>query len=549
MFGKGKRDENKILGIDTLPKLKSSPKRPDLKLALITSLCFCVITALTLNDYGVTWDEAIYFYAGDSYFRWWLDPSFETIEAYWRVNHEHPPLIKLLSGLSHYIFQDKLNFFNHIFAYRLPALIFVFIANYFLFRFMADLSSLPIAFFTTLIFFFLPRLFFHAHLGAFDYPVSALGVAVIYLFWKAVKDPQNIKWILFSAIFLGLALLTKINALFIYVPLLFIWIWSYLEKRNSSDHRRNILNLIFIFLFPPILLITFWPWLWQDTMAKILSFLFFHKHHPGVFTYYLGKQSLIQPWHYPLVMTLVTLPPMILVLFLIGLLRVSFNPDQAKIFILFNALFPLGLIAMPSVPKYDGVRLFLPAFPFISMLAGFGSEMIFSLIKKSTPSLSPSSHKKRENGKGRAAVIIFILFFACTVYTSIFKIHPYQSSYYSEFIGGVGGAAQKVFELEYWGNAYIGVLPWMNQHGQSTFWVYMADIEPIVLWGFDLYKKDGLLKESIKFGHRHDSDFLLLLIRQGFFDEEMWNYYKYKQPVFSVKLRRTGLVNIYKLKE
>jgi len=137
--------------------------------------------------------------------------------------------------------------------------------------------------------------------------------------------------------------------------------------------------------------------------------------------------------------------------------------------------------------------------------------------------------------------------FAFTVYSSIIKTHPYQSSYYNELIGGAEGAAQKGFELDYWGNAYLGVLPWMNQHAQSTFWIYMADLEPIVLWGFDLYKKDGLLKESVKFGSKNDSDYLLLLIRQGFFDEEMWNFYKHKQPVFSVKLGQTNLVNIYKL--
>jgi hypothetical protein len=37
------------------------------------------------------------------------------------------------------------------------------------------------------------------------------------------------------------------------------------------------------------------------------------------------------------------------------------------------------------------------------------------------------------------------------------------------------------------------------------------------------------------------------LIRPGFFDEEMWNYYKHREPVFSVKLSQTGLVNIYRL--
>lgn len=526
------------------------------KVALIISLCFCAITAFTINDYGITWDEAIYFYAGDSYLRWWLDPAVEKIEAYWRINHEHPPLVKFLSGLSHYIFHEKLNLFGHIFAYRLPILIFVCVGNYFLFRFMADLSSLSIAFFSTLIFFSLPRIFFHAHLGAFDFPVSALWIAVISLFWKALNEAQSLKYIFLAAIFLGLALLTKINAFLLYAPLFLIWMWDFWEKKSPSDRQRKFFNLILMLIIPPIMLISFWPWLWQETIPRIHGFIFFHQHHPQVFTYYLGKQWPIQPWHYPFVMTFATLPPLIFFLFLIGFLSIILNLEQTKIFILFNALFPLILIAIPSVPKYDGVRLFLPAFPFISMIAGMGVQQILLLFQKISPSPSPISpypplrkDSAATNRKWKLVYPTLLSLFALSIYSSIIKTHPYQSSYYSKLIGGIERAAQKGFEIDYWGNAYIGALPWMNQHSLSTFWVYMADIEPIVLWGFDLYKKDGLLKDSIKFGHKQDSDYLMLLMRQGFFDAEMWDFYKYKQPVFSVKLGQTSLVNIYRLKE
>ena len=75
----------------------------------------------------------------------------------------------------------------------------------------------------------------------------------------------------------------------------------------------------------------------------------------------------------------------------------------------------------------------------------------------------------------------------------------------------------------------------------------MADLEPKILWGWELYKKDGWLDKSIQFGDKNDSDYLILLIRPGFFSEEMWEYYKYRKPVFSVKLSQTNLVNIYKI--
>jgi hypothetical protein len=145
--------------------------------------------------------------------------------------------------------------------------------------------------------------------------------------------------------------------------------------------------------------------------------------------------------------------------------------------------------------------------------------------------------------------LVYIVLFLLTIHSSIIKIHPYQSSYFNELVGGTEGAIKKGFEAEYWGNAYIGVLPWLNEHSDRTFWIYMADLAPQILWGFELYKKDGFLKEKVQFGGRKHSDYLILLIRQGFFNEEMWRYYKHSEPVFSVKLSNTSLVNVYDLKE
>jgi len=175
----------------------------------------------------------------------------------------------------------------------------------------------------------------------------------------------------------------------------------------------------------------------------------------------------------------------------------------------------------------------LPAFPFICLIAGMGIQQIFLWAKKL--------------GWGKIFYLLYASLFVWTVYSSIIKIHPYQSSYFNELIGGIDGAAQRGFEPEYWGNAYIGALEWLNKHPENKYWIYMADLEPKILWGWELYKKDGWLDKSIQFGDKNNSDYLILLIRPGFFSEEMWEYYKYRKPVFSVKLSQTNLVNIYKI--
>ena len=128
------------------------------------------------------------------------------------------------------------------------------------------------------------------------------------------------------------------------------------------------------------------------------------------------------------------------------------------------------------------------------------------------------------------------------MYNSIIKYHPYQSSYFNELIGGVDGAANKGFEVEYWGNAFIGTLPFLNEHSDSTFWIYNHPAQ------YRFYDEAGLLKKTVSlFADKNNCDYLVLLIRKGHFDQETWKYYKYKKPVFSVRISGTNLVNIYKL--
>jgi hypothetical protein len=266
-----------------------------------------------------------------------------------------------------------------------------------------------------------------------------------------------------------------------------------------------------------------------------MEYLSFHAGHSAITVFYLGEQTVSPPWHYPFVLAGVTLPLVILIPFLGGVTAVLLRPGKGKIWILFNAFLPLAILALPGVPKYDGVRLFLPAFPFICLLAGMGIHQFVRWVSKW--------------GMERGFFFLFSFLFLGTLYFSVLKIHPYQSSYYNEIVGGADGAVKKGFEGDYWGNAYFGLLPWLNEQEGKTFWLYMADLEPRVLWGFDLYRKDGLLKENLRFAGPQESDYLILLTRQGFFNPEMWRYYREEKPVFSVRLSQTPLVSVYDLKK
>lgn len=505
-------------------------------LPILLALLLTFIVFFTIKDYGITWDEPYYLSTGVGYIEWLKNPSFENINNVWGLNDKHPPLRKLLGGMTWEIFNIKLQIFDSYSAFRLPVVFFVFSLIYFLYLFTAELLNHKIAIIVTLSFFFLPRVFFDAHLGTLDYPATAFFFIVLYLYLKGLKFK---KWVYISSILLGFALLTKINLLLIYISICFYWgiyfidffIKRYLKHKQTNLNLKNIFSRIIpIILIPPIIFFIFWPWLWINPINNTFEYISFFKSHFNVPVYYLGKTYIGSPvpWHYPFTMTLITTPLLTLIPFLIGVFAVFRRPKKIYLFVLFNALLPLAVAASPNVPKYDGVRLFLPAFPFICIVSGIGINYLLTKSKKI----------KLE----KAFLFLYTLLFLITVYSSIVLIHPLQSSYFNGIIGGPDGAVKKGLEPEYWGNAYKESLSWINKHPDSKFWIPIApDI-------FSAYKEAGFLNRKIKFDTINDkSDYLVLLTRQGFFDETTWNYFNNKFPLFSVKISKTNLVGIYKL--
>ena len=497
---------------------------------LLLSCLLSTLVLLTLGDYGVAWDEGYYIYSGIFRCNWLADPSLETVDRYWREVHEHTPLPQVLAGATERLFNQKLHLLNRISSARVSSVLFVFALTYALFSFARELYGTRTAFLVTLSFFFLPRVFYHSHLATADYAMTAMWFLVAYAYWKGFRQRG---WIFASSVLMGFALLTKIHAVLIYIPLLLYWA-LYQRGRKSRSCARPRSTLLPLLIIPPVIFVAFWPWLWKDIPNRTAEYLAFYLRHADIPVYYLGETYYSAPWHYPFVMTIVTLPLAVSVPLLIGLLTTGTGKDgKTDAFILCNALVPLLAIAV-QVAKYDGVRLFLPAFPFLCLVAGRGIERVM-----------------RFAGKRRLAGPVFwgyAALLAVTVYFSVFRIHPYQSSYFNAAVGGTRGAARMGFEPEYWGNAYVGLLEWMNERPDKVYWLYMAERDPNLHLNIRLYKESGLMKREIAFGGRESSDYLVLLARPGMFTGEMWFYYLYGEPVFSVKLSGTELANIYELK-
>lgn len=382
--------------------------------------CWFLFTALTIPDYGVTWDEPLYYRAAQAYGDWFglifsgnWDTAFDskTIDSYWQYNSQHPPLTKLVAAFTYSLTHRWL---DETIAFRLAELIWYIallllvyhVANYAYGKKVAWVAMLATA--------FMPRLFADAHLLELDLPLATVWLFTVYAFYRGTdvsrykvqgtrngKSNRNWKWSLITGIAFGFALLTKVMALFILIPLL---LWAQIFQRHKYTNNLSSMVILGLLIF-----VLGWPWLWHNTATKILDYYaFFFLMESPLKTFYFGYAYSSTPWHYPLVMTLITVPVGILALALFGIWktirvkkekggerqnnlpsgavlpakRSSFfhQSDTFGWLLLLNILFFLLFFSLPGTLAIDGVRYFQPLFPMLAIFAGIGFNVIARAI-------------------------------------------------------------------------------------------------------------------------------------------------------------------------
>jgi 4-amino-4-deoxy-L-arabinose transferase-like glycosyltransferase len=293
-----------------------------------------------------------------------------------------------------------------------------------------------------------PRLFGHAHYAAYDAPLTALWVLAVLAFAKATEDAgrRNPKWpwVAVLGLVIGASAATKLTGWFLPVPML-AWVIVFRDRRG----------LIALLAAGPIALATIYalipPW-WHDPIGGFLRFLASNTGRGQTIpirTMYLGKiyrtpvQSL--PPDNSAVLTAMVTPVVFLGLALAGLLKAaaSHRSERFGTLVALNWLSLLALRAMPHVPGHDGVRLFLPAFGMLAILAGLGAgEAVARLGRWGKLVVS-------------AAVIEGVV--------SVAVMMPVPLSYYSPAVGGLPGASRLGMEPTYYWDAMTPeVLGWID---------------------------------------------------------------------------------------
>lgn len=170
---------------------------------------------------------------------------------------------------------------------------------------------------------------------------------------------------------------------------------------------------------------------------------------------------------------------------------------------------------LPWAPKYNGVRLFLPIFPYIAALAGIGAGCIIDglqrrLGEQMSGRIDQFPLKLRI---GMVAVLLVLLIQPVGV------SHPFGMSYYTEFIGGTGGALRLGMEPTYWGDTYHAAMQWVLQKAppDAMVWINVPGFASTVdLYDVKVYRPD--LQVTAGDGTRGSADLLVIQHKQSEMD-------------------------------
>jgi 4-amino-4-deoxy-L-arabinose transferase-like glycosyltransferase len=342
-----------------------------------------------------------------------------------------------------------------------------------------------------------PHLVGHARLAALESATNLawMAAALPLLSWWTGDKPPNLVQAAMSGLLFGLLLLTKVQGILL-PPI--VAIWALVRFRWAGIRPLMIWGVVGSLLF-----FAGWPWLWLDPVENILRYLGRTTNRDTLYCWYFGERYADKavPWHFPFVMTLISLP----LLTVCGLLaripkgcRAAL--DSAEWLLCLLIAFPLMVFSIPGVPVYDGTRLFLIVMPSICLLAARG---IARWLEADPENTSTDTSTARSWLQATTLTLMAVL--------PLFQtFSPLASIQYGLLCRGNRGAAALGMETSYWSEA-LNADFWNQVPANSTVYVapvshqfQLSDLQSLVpvihernikleAFKYDLHQQYGLL--------------------------------------------------------
>jgi hypothetical protein len=359
-----------------------------------------------------------------------------------------------------------------------------------------------------------------------------------------------------SGLLFGAAIATKHNAWFLPPVVFAAWLLGAYRGRQPvhgpawevavgtvSGHRFPW-ALVAMAAIGPVVLVATWPWLWHQTLPRIQGWLGYHLRHENYPWMYFGALLREPPFpaSYPFVVTALTVPAAVLVAMVGGLLQgggriVSAWRGKApgvsiptEWLLLLSAIFPIALIAWPSVPHFGGVKHWLPAMPFLALLGARAIVTAGRLLTPSRPWIATGA--------------LAVLALAPAAWQTA-HVHPFGTAAWNELAGGAPGAATLGMQRQFWGDATVAVLPAVNRHAAPGSRVWFQETTALAA---RQYQREGRLRPDLVVASGpEDADISIWQYHQEFRDREFrtWTEFRTTRPVAGAYLDEVPLAQVY----
>lgn len=602
--------------------------------AVLLGLVALLLLAASFWRPGVAWDEPHTILPALDHAEWVFGLpktlTTEAIDRYWRSNFQHPPLTKVLVGLTIYVLGP---FAQPLFAARLVSVLTYSALVALLYLFVRREAGGRIALYTVIAFLLLPRVMAQAQFATLDTTMMLTWFLASWAFYEGMKEPRRALW--FGLAF-GLALLTKLNSFFLpfvlfgwavvrigrqteaviilgslliaaglaalslptplwvnmvalaviaglrlvggrrvldvgtrlglsvfivtsacmfrglglllarampvlkvagagtmllwMLPVAAVGVWVIVRRSKPGTPVANLAAMLTI---SPVVFLVGWPWLWPQPVARLAEYLTYHGGgilvswiDPGYVQFFAGRMIIpvyylgtayverFAPWHYPWVLVLATMPLVLAWPLVTGALRALRRAlsDAFSGFVIMQVLGILLIHSLPPVPKYDGVRLFLPVFPFVAVCMGIGIERFCQRRRLYEP----------YGPHGWWLVLVALLVIQTLVTVSW---QPFGSAYYSGTVAGVRGSRYLGLETSYWGEGFdwemMRNLEDRHRPGDRVIFVCVGGYVPDMLKAMGALPKDLEVVSLSRFREeKSEAEYVVVAQREGWLLKE-----------------------------
>lgn len=493
--------------------------------------------ASQLDDVGITWDEPRYFESVERIQAWsgrvarleFDALRADEIRAAWdtdRYYNPHPPAYKIGMAATSAAAGP---FIGDIPGYRLSTL--------FAFALLAAAVSASIArlvgplagFAAGAALVLMPRVYGHGLIGATDIPLTVWWFVGTIGLTAFVRGGSR-RWLVIGGLAMGLGFATKFTAFLAPVPIV---AWMLLCGRS----RRSVTALAYGLALAMLVAVIVNPAAWPDPIGYQRRLIHESMGREGtipISTFYLARVWAFDlPWHHAPLMTLATVPAAVAGLAVVSLRELFAAGDRRPwvVLCLVQVAFWWAVMALPGSPNHDGVRLWLPMFPFVAVLAGIGFSGLARALGRR---LSDSTR-----------VVGLIAFAALVFLPPAFRLasaRPYYLAEYGELVGGTRGAARLGLEATYWFDAVTR--PFRDRLNLDLPAGALVFTYPNTEY-YEQLQGLGLLRPDLRFTDEPPADFLLLLARKAMFEPRWAAVYERSSPRLAVEHDGVELVGLY----